>query len=94
MEDLSKLRERVNAQLEKEKVRLSIADFVTKAVAATLVRHPALNARFNPEKNEITRHADVNLGMAVADPRRPDRAGAARRESPGPAATSAAAAPT
>jgi pyruvate dehydrogenase E2 component (dihydrolipoamide acetyltransferase) len=68
VEDLSKLRERVNAQLEKEKVRLSIADFLTKAVAATLVRHPALNARFNPEKNEITRHADVNIGLAVAIP--------------------------
>ena len=68
VEELSKLRERINAQLEKEKVRLSIADFMTKAVAAALVRHPALNARFNPEKNEITRHADVNLGLAVAIP--------------------------
>jgi pyruvate dehydrogenase E2 component (dihydrolipoamide acetyltransferase) len=68
VEDLSKLRERINTQLEKEKVRLSIADFLTKAVAATLVRHPALNARFNPETNEITRHADVNIGLAVAIP--------------------------
>jgi pyruvate dehydrogenase E2 component (dihydrolipoamide acetyltransferase) len=68
IDELSKLRERINGQLEKEKVRLSIADFITKAVAATLVRHPALNARFNPEKNEITRFADVNLGLAVSIP--------------------------
>jgi pyruvate dehydrogenase E2 component (dihydrolipoamide acetyltransferase) len=68
VEDLSKLRERINVRLEKEKVRLSIADFITKAVAATLVRHPDLNARFNPEKNEITRHSDVNLGLAVSIP--------------------------
>ena len=68
VEDLSKLRERINAHLEKEKVRLSIADFLTKAVAAALVRHPALNARFNPDNNEVTRHADVNLGLAVAIP--------------------------
>jgi len=68
VEHLAKLRERINSQLEKEKVRLSIADFLTKAVAATLVRHPALNARFNPEKSEITRYADVNLGLAVAIP--------------------------
>jgi pyruvate dehydrogenase E2 component (dihydrolipoamide acetyltransferase) len=68
MEELSKLRERINARLEKEKIRLSIMDFVYKAVAAALLRHPNLNARFNPEKGEITQYGDVNLGIAVSIP--------------------------
>ncbi len=66
--DLSQLRERLNKRLEKEKVRLSLADFITKAVASTLIQHPALNARFNSEKGEITRYGDVNLGIAVSVP--------------------------
>lgn len=68
VEELSKLRERLNAKLEKENVRLSIADFVTKAVAAALLRHPALNARFNADKGEITQYGDVNMGLAVSIP--------------------------
>jgi pyruvate dehydrogenase E2 component (dihydrolipoamide acetyltransferase) len=68
VEDLSKLRERINQKLEKEKVRLSIADFITKAVTYSLGKHPALNARFDSGKNEITRYGDVNLGIAVAVP--------------------------
>ena len=68
VEELTKLRERMNQKLEKEKVRLSIADFITRGVCHALGKHPALNARFNPEKNEITRYGDVNLGIAVAVP--------------------------
>ncbi|MDQ3439590.1 MAG: 2-oxo acid dehydrogenase subunit E2 [Planctomycetota bacterium] len=66
VEDLSKLRERLNKQLEREKVRLSLGDLVAKGIAQALVENPALNATFNG--NEITRYADVNLGMAVALP--------------------------
>jgi len=68
MEQVSGLREKLNHRLESEDIRLSLADFVHKAVASALVRHPALNARYNAEKNEITRYADVNLGLAVAIP--------------------------
>src|SRR5712671_6689050 len=39
VEEVSRLRERLNQKLEGEKVRLSIADFITKAVAFALVRH-------------------------------------------------------
>jgi pyruvate dehydrogenase E2 component (dihydrolipoamide acetyltransferase) len=66
MEAVSDLRERVNAKLEKEKIRISVGDFIAKAVAAALVAHPALNATFNG--TEVTQYADVNLGMAVALP--------------------------
>jgi pyruvate dehydrogenase E2 component (dihydrolipoamide acetyltransferase) len=68
VEELVKLRERLNARLEKEKVRLSLGDFVTRAVAGALKRHPILNATFDAAKNEITRYGDVNLGIAVALP--------------------------
>ena len=68
VEALSSLREKVNQQLEKQNVRLSISDFVNKAIASTLVLHPNVNAHFNGQKNEITRFGDVNLGIAVALP--------------------------
>jgi pyruvate dehydrogenase E2 component (dihydrolipoamide acetyltransferase) len=66
MEAASALREKLNKQLEKEKVRLSVGDLIAKAVAKALQLNPALNATFNG--TEITRYADVNLGMAVALP--------------------------
>jgi len=66
VEDLSKLRVRMNEMLEPQKVRLSLGDFIAKAVATALQRHPALNSTFNGA--ELTRFSDVHLGMAVAIP--------------------------
>jgi pyruvate dehydrogenase E2 component (dihydrolipoamide acetyltransferase) len=66
VEDLGKLRERVNKNLETTGVRISIADFVAKAVAMALLQHRELNSTFDGK--EITQHGDVNLGMAVALP--------------------------
>ena len=68
VEALSSLRARLNEQLKAENVKLSVSDFVYKAVAAALLKHPALTATFNADKGEITRHGDVNLGIAVAVP--------------------------
>ncbi len=68
LENVVQLRERINAQLEKEKIRLSISDFVYKAVAAALLKHPIVNSRFNAEKGEVTTYGDVNLGIAVSIP--------------------------
>jgi len=58
------IRERLNQQLAAQKVKLSVGDFVTKAVAVALRRHPEMNATF--EDNAILRHPDVNVGIAVA----------------------------
>ena len=58
------LRGRLNKQMEKEGVRLSIGDVVAKAVAVALKTHPVLNSTF--DGTTITRHGDVHLGMAVA----------------------------
>jgi pyruvate dehydrogenase E2 component (dihydrolipoamide acetyltransferase) len=63
---LMDLRVRLNQQLESQGVRLSVGDFIAKAVAAALVKHPQLNSTFNG--TELTRHGDVHLGMAVALP--------------------------
>lgn len=68
VESLTSLREKLNKQFEKEKIKTSISDFVNKAVASSLVQHPGLNAHFNSQKNEIARFGDVNLGIAVALP--------------------------
>jgi pyruvate dehydrogenase E2 component (dihydrolipoamide acetyltransferase) len=66
VEAASALRATLNKQLEPEKIRLSIGDFVAKAVAVALLRHPGVNAHFTG--TEIVRHGSVNLGMAVALP--------------------------
>lgn len=68
VESLTSLREKLNKQLEQQKIKTSISDFVNKAIAASLLQHPGLNAHFNGQKNEITRFGDVNLGIAVALP--------------------------
>jgi pyruvate dehydrogenase E2 component (dihydrolipoamide acetyltransferase) len=66
VEDLARLRERLNKQLEPEQIRLSLGDLVAKAISTALVMNPALNSTFDGK--EITRYGDVNLGMAVALP--------------------------
>ncbi len=68
VEALSDLRERINAQLEKEKIRLSIGDLIAKGVATALLKHPAVNAHYDEKNAQIIRYGDVNLGMAVALP--------------------------
>ncbi|HUB25540.1 MAG TPA: dihydrolipoamide acetyltransferase family protein [Tepidisphaeraceae bacterium] len=66
VQELSHLREGLNKRLEKQNVRVSLGDFVSKAVAMALVDHPALNATF--DGTTLTRYGDVHLGMAVAIP--------------------------
>lgn len=66
VESLSSLRGALNAQLEKQKIKLSLADFISKAVCVALKQNPAVNATFDGA--QITRHADVHLGIAVAVP--------------------------
>jgi pyruvate dehydrogenase E2 component (dihydrolipoamide acetyltransferase) len=58
------IRERLNKQLAAEKIKLSVGDFVTKAVALSLRKHPGVNATFDPEA--VVELPDVNVGIAVA----------------------------
>ena len=66
VEELSAMRGRLNEILEPQKIRLSLGDFIAKALAMSLLAHPAVNATFNG--TEVTRYGDVHLGMAVAIP--------------------------
>ncbi len=63
MAALMKLRKEVNEFLPEEQ-RLSVNDFIVKAVALTLRQFPNLNASF--AETEIVRHESVNVGVAVA----------------------------
>lgn len=60
------LRARLNRQLEPQGVKVSLNDFVSRATAAALLQHPALNAHWGDDA--ITRFGDVHLGIAVAIP--------------------------
>jgi pyruvate dehydrogenase E2 component (dihydrolipoamide acetyltransferase) len=66
VEELTKLRARLNQQLEHQRIKLSLGDLIAKGIAAALLEHPDVNAHFNGK--EIIRFGDVNLGMAVALP--------------------------
>jgi pyruvate dehydrogenase E2 component (dihydrolipoamide acetyltransferase) len=57
-------REQLNKQLARENLKLSVGDFVTKAVALALRQHPAVNASWEPDA--IVRHGEINIGIAVA----------------------------
>jgi pyruvate dehydrogenase E2 component (dihydrolipoamide acetyltransferase) len=57
-------REQINKQLAADGIKVSIGDFVTKAVALALRFHSRLNASFEPDA--IVEHGDVNIGVAVA----------------------------
>ena len=65
-ENVLALRGKLNDAMEKEGIRLSLADFIAKALAVTLQKHPEVNATFDGQ--QITQHGDVNLGIAVALP--------------------------
>jgi pyruvate dehydrogenase E2 component (dihydrolipoamide acetyltransferase) len=64
VDEVVAIRERLNKQLASEKIKLSVGDFVTKAVALSLRKHPGVNATFEPEA--VVEHEGVNVGIAVA----------------------------
>jgi pyruvate dehydrogenase E2 component (dihydrolipoamide acetyltransferase) len=64
VDKLVAVREDLNRHLAAQKIKLSLGDFVTKAVAMALRRHPGVNATFEPEA--IVRHGEINIGIAVA----------------------------
>ena len=64
IDGLMAVRETLNKQLAPEKIKLSVGDFVTKAVALSLRKHPGVNASYEPDA--IVQHGEVNIGIAVA----------------------------
>jgi len=63
MEALLGLRKQVNALLPEEE-KLSVNDFIVKAVGLCLQRFPNLNASL--KEGQLVRHGSVNVGVAVA----------------------------
>ncbi len=64
MTRITESRERVNAQLADRGVKASVNDFLVKAIAAALVRHPEVNAQWN--ESHIRRFHRAHVGVAVA----------------------------
>jgi pyruvate dehydrogenase E2 component (dihydrolipoamide acetyltransferase) len=65
MDALMALRKQINDYLP-ENEKLSVNDFIIKAVALALREFPNLNASFSGDK--VVRHGAVNVGIAVAIP--------------------------
>jgi pyruvate dehydrogenase E2 component (dihydrolipoamide acetyltransferase) len=64
MTRLAETRERVNERLKDTGIKASINDFIIKAVAAALVRHPEVNSSW--DEKAIRRYHRVHIGVAVA----------------------------
>ena len=64
MSHLQGARERINARMEAQGVKVSINDFIIKAVAVALRQHPEVNAQWTD--TAIRRFNRVHVGVAVA----------------------------
>ncbi|MDR2660975.1 MAG: 2-oxo acid dehydrogenase subunit E2 [Lactobacillaceae bacterium] len=69
--EVSKLveyRQNFKQQLLDDDIHLTYLSYAVKALAATAKKFPELNASIDMEKQEITYHNDVNMGIAVNAP--------------------------
>jgi pyruvate dehydrogenase E2 component (dihydrolipoamide acetyltransferase) len=66
MDPLLGLRGTLNEQLVDQGVKLSVNDFLIRACALSMYKHPEFNASFAGDHLQI--HGDVNVGMAIALP--------------------------
>lgn len=73
MDELMALRGTINGQLKDQGVKISVNDFVMKAIAMACVQHPVVNASFGGD--QIVYHGSVNVGVAIALPINADGTG-------------------
>ncbi len=66
MDPLLELRTMLNAQLEPQKIKLSVNDFIVRACALAMAAHPFFNASWAGDR--IILHGDVNIGVAISLP--------------------------
>jgi pyruvate dehydrogenase E2 component (dihydrolipoamide acetyltransferase) len=64
MDPLLALRETLNEQLAASGVKLSVNDFLVRACALAMYRHPEVNASWDGDA--IVVHGEVNVGIAIA----------------------------
>lgn len=63
--ELTQLQKKIRSQLdEKEKVSVTVTDFIAKAVVKALLEHPRMNSTYVDDTIQI--HKEVHLGIAVA----------------------------
>jgi len=60
------LRRQINSVLEEKGIKLSVNDFIVRASALALARHPIVNSSW--AEDTIQQHGTINLGIAVALP--------------------------
>lgn len=67
---LLELREQLNEQLEPQGVKLSVNDFIVRACALAMHRHPYVNSSWVEGKDgpAVRLHKNVNVGVAIALP--------------------------
>lgn len=68
MDALLSLRETLNEQLSQQGVKLSVNDFLVRACAVAMQRHPEFNASWGGAEG-VRVHPRVNIGMAISLPR-------------------------
>ena len=66
MTPLSQLRGTINHQLTNEGIKLSVNDFIVRASALALLKHPTVNSSWGD--SGIRQHGAVHVGVAVALP--------------------------
>ena len=64
---LVEARKLINADLEKQKEKVSVNDLLIKACAVALRRVPAVNASFTPEALVFHQVVDISVAVAVPD---------------------------
>lgn len=64
MDEIVKFRQSLNAERSGDD-RLSYLPFIVKAITIALKRYPAFNATFDQDKQEVTIHGSINLGVAM-----------------------------
>jgi 2-oxoisovalerate dehydrogenase E2 component (dihydrolipoyl transacylase) len=64
---LEELRAQLNAA-RGDRPKLTMLPFLITAICRLIPKYPMLNARFDDESNELTRHGSVHIGMAAQTP--------------------------
>jgi len=67
MEALLALREQVNAGAGEGGLKLSINDFLVKAVAVALTEHPIVNSQFVDNKRIVKKAINIGVAVSIAD---------------------------
>lgn len=58
----------LKSDLEQRGIRLTLMALMVRGVTVALRRHPDLNATFDSQRLEVTRHRRVDIGIAAATP--------------------------